>query len=135
MSEARTLNQLTIVLPVPEPATGGNNRGHWATVYRARESAKDDARIVTSSEIIENLERPIILPWSPVDIIIDWYGHNRPDRDNISSRCKAYVDGIVASGLIPDDSPDHVRSIQVRHVEIDRGDKRVEITVTEINTP
>lgn len=122
-----TTDSLTIELPVPDANTGGNARGHWAGIYKARKEAERDAWLATLVRNHSGYEL-----WTPVNIIIDWYGWNRADRDNILSRCKPSIDGIVAAGLIPDDSPQHVRSIQVRHVEIDRSDPRVVVTVERL---
>lgn len=127
-----TTDSLTITLPVPDSNTGGNARGHWSRVYKARKRVAKEAKQVCNSERVKAGVREET--WSPVNIIIDWYGWNHADRDNIASRCKPILDGIVHAGLIPDDGPQHVRSVQVRRVEVDRKDPRVEITVERLET-
>lgn len=124
-------DSIVFTLPVPDAKTGGNNRGHWAATHKARKRAALEAKQVCNSERVKAGVREET--WPLVTITVDWYGWNRPDRDNALSRCKPYIDGIVAAGLIPDDGPEHVRSVQVRRVEVDRRDPRVEITVERLD--
>lgn len=125
MTGAET-QRVTLVIPIPDSHTGGNARGHWATVYRARR----DTLVNAYYAVVQ--EGCLMALWSPVDIVIDWYGWNRVDRDNALSRVKPAIDGLVEAGLIPDDSPQHIQGITVRHVEIDRKEPRVELTITAI---
>lgn len=124
-SEARTM---TLLLPIPK-GTGGNERLHWAKRYKARSEAKGVAKMVAVSAMGRFGWEGF--PWSPVEIIIDWYGHNLPDPDNCISRLKPTIDGLVAAGVIPDDSAQHIRGLRVRRMEIDRKNPRVALTVRE----
>lgn len=116
---------MRLILPAPSAQSGGNSRGHWSRVHRERAAEKE----LAWGAALEDGWGGLML--SPVNITIHWYGWNKPDRDNILSRCKAYLDGLVLAGVIPDDGPDHVASITVGTVWIDRDYPHIEIEIEE----
>ena len=66
-----------------------------------------------------------------VDITITWYEPNlRRDPDNIMAGQKFILDGLVAGGVIKDDSQRYINSIS-HQFEVDRENPRVEINVEE----
>ncbi len=117
---------VTLTLPVPDGAIAGNNRGHWATTHRARTDAKNNAYYLAINDGHKDLHL------APVSITIDWHGWNKPDYDNAIARLKPAIDGLVLAGVIPDDSPEHVRQIAVRTIAIDRKSPRVTLTIQEL---
>lgn len=119
---------LIIEMPLPSPHSGGNKRGHWIHGYRTKRAEKQRMLLTLRTNDLENL----LL--TPVDITIDWYGWNKVDRDNALSRCKGYIDGLIQARLIPDDGPDHVHSLSVREVAIDRKNQRVLFTIQEASS-
>lgn len=67
-----------------------------------------------------------------VDITITWHEPNlRRDPDNITAGQKFILDGLVAGGVIKDDSQRYVNSIS-HQFEVDRENPRVEIEVQEV---
>ena len=67
-----------------------------------------------------------------VDITITWYEPNRRrDPDNVVGGTKFIMDGLVAGGVIKDDSQRYVNSITHRF-KVDRENPRVEIEVQEV---
>lgn len=132
MTSDETAREVTLVIPIPDRNTGGNARGHWSTIRTARIESQWYGFMAVLRAGYRDLN------WTPVEITIDWFGYgfhrgSLPDRDNIISRCKPVVDGIVAAGLIPDDSPEHVAAITVRMVTLDPDDPRVEIEVRRLD--
>ncbi len=66
-----------------------------------------------------------------VDITITWHEPNRRrDPDNVGGGTKFIMDGLVAGGVIKDDSQRYVNSI-LHNFEVDRENPRVEISVEE----
>lgn len=101
-------------LPTVSKAVGGNARGHWRTRHRNFQDAKNIAQVTIRNALNEHGFYGDI-HMSPVKVEVIWFYSNashRPDRDNMSSRIKPYIDGAVAAGLIPGDGPEHVVGIQ-----------------------
>src|SRR5690554_2752765 len=70
--------------------------------------------------------------YNRVDITITWHEPNlRRDPDNITAGQKFILDGLVAGGVIKDDSQRYVNSI-LHNFEVDRENPRVEIEVQEV---
>ena len=67
-----------------------------------------------------------------VDIAITWYEPNlRRDPDNITGGgTKFILDGLVAAGVIKDDSHRYINSISHRY-KLDRKEPRIEVIVKE----
>lgn len=51
-----------------------------------------------------------------------------PDADAIAITCKHIIDGIVDAGALPDDSPEHVRSVTYLH-PIKTGRRSIRIRI------
>lgn len=67
-----------------------------------------------------------------VDITITWHEPNRRrDIDNITGGTKFVMDGLVAGGVIKDDSQKYVNSITHRF-ELARDNPRIEVEIVEI---
>lgn len=70
---------------------------------------------------------------NPIEVTITWYAKDkRRDPDNVMAGQKFIFDGLVKSGIIPNDTWRYVKGI-THHFEIDRKNPRVEVQVTEIN--
>lgn len=68
---------------------------------------------------------------SPVRITVISYRKRLADPDGISA--KAAIDGIVAEGLLRDDSAKEVREVRYRQVKVGRGeDEKTEIVIEEV---
>lgn len=53
-------------------------------------------------------------------------------RRDLDNQATAILDGLVASGVILDDSCDMVQKLSVEYKGVDRDDPRAEITITEL---
>jgi hypothetical protein len=68
---------------------------------------------------------------SRVDIEIVSYRSRLADADGISA--KAAIDGIVAAGILRDDSAKEVREVRFRQIKVQNAsDEKTEIVITEI---
>ena len=107
---------------LPDPDLNPNKRLHHMQLYRAKRDAKDEAiaRIIQQG-------RPRT-PYEKAHITITWVAKDkrRRDPDNLFAAMKAYIDGLVAGGLIADDSAEAV-SYTLRY---ERGTK--DNTVIEV---
>jgi len=67
-----------------------------------------------------------------VALIITWYEPNRHrDPDNIMAGQKFILDGLVESGIIPNDNQKHIQGILHRFA-VDRKNPRVEVEIVDI---
>ncbi len=67
-----------------------------------------------------------------VDITITWHEPNRRrDPDNVVGGTKFVMDGLVAGGVIKDDSQRYVNSI-THQFEVDKENPRIEIEIEEV---
>lgn len=67
---------------------------------------------------------------TPVDIAVCSYRARQVDTDGISA--KAIIDGIVACGLLADDSPKYVASVTYSQEKVkNKSDEKTVVTITE----
>lgn len=123
---------ITISLPLPEHHSGGNDRVHFQQRAAIRKREKTAAQLVTGSEMVRlGIEQPL----GPVQLTYRWFFRGgRIDPDNIPSRCKAYVDGLVAAGLLTGDSYRWIRGLTVEIIS-DHADPRIELELRELAAP
>jgi len=84
---------------LPDSNLSPNKRLHYMELYRAKESAKLDTILLVLSQ-----GKPA-RPYEKAHITITWVAKDkrRRDTDNLFSSMKAYIDGLVAVGLLLDD--------------------------------
>lgn len=129
MSQARAaLQSVTILLPLPSPLIGGNSRGHWAKVWRAKRDAKTNAGWTLKGAL--RGARP---EWSePVVVRVNWY--DRPDRwpdlDNATARLKPILDAAQDVGLYLND-----RQIMDIDTTFHQGTGGIAVTFFRVNGP
>jgi Holliday junction resolvase RusA-like endonuclease len=89
---------------LPDPALSPNKRLHYMELYRAKDAAKQEAAALVLSQ-----GKPA-RPYETAHITITWIAKDkrRRDVDNLFASCKAYLDGLVAVGLLRDDDAMHV---------------------------
>jgi Holliday junction resolvase RusA-like endonuclease len=92
-----------------------NKRLHYMNLYRAKDAAKQEAAFLALEQ-----GRPA-QPYEKARLTITWIAKDkrRRDIDNLFAAMKPYIDGLVAVGLIADDSAMHV-TYTLRY---ERGDK------------
>ncbi len=120
-----------IILPLPAKvlspncavATPGGRFMKAAATKRFRKRTRESVE----DEWIESA------PWDKVHVKVNFFHRERRkrDQDNAMFSLKAMYDGIVDSGLVADDTPEHMQ----RHIpvlSIDRNFPRVEITIERL---
>ena len=89
---------------LPDPELNPNKRLHWSKIAEAKRVAKEEAMALVYQQ-----GKPTE-PYAKAHITITWISKNkrRRDVDNLFASMKPYIDGLVASGLLVDDSADVV---------------------------
>ena len=106
---------LTITIPnLPPSALSPNARVHWRVRAPIAAAAKEEAMVLCWGAMQDmrlemGIERWKEYPNYPLDGCVVRFRYGLPDKrrrdlDNLISASKAYLDGVVASGLIRDDS-------------------------------
>lgn len=126
------LESVTIVLPLPAKvlspncavATTGGRFAKAAATKRFRRMAK---------EAVE-AERIATAPWGKVLVEVSFfYANNRHrDQDNAMFSLKPVYDGIIDSGLIPNDTPEYMERAMPRLL-VDRNCPRIMLDITRIS--
>lgn len=94
------MRSLTIDLPWPVPALHSHNKGHWRSKVVEVRKLRDLAMFAVRQAC------PVALPrWelATIDYLFYCPDNRRRDQANLIQAMKPAVDGIVDSGLIPDD--------------------------------
>jgi len=89
---------------LPDRDLSPNKRLHHMALYQAKLLAKEEAYL----RVLEVGRPRTILPRAHITITWVAKDRRRRDIDNLFASMKAYIDGLVAAGLIADDSADHV---------------------------
>lgn len=113
---------LVVKIPIVSPLLSLNQRLHWAQRSAATRAIRDEVIWQVRHLGVGALEKPTVtLHLVPKD-------KRRRDVDNLVPTSKAAVDGLVAAGVLADDSPafvDHRMPV----IEVPDGDPRVWIEV------
>ena len=90
---------------LPDSDLSPNKRLHWSELYKAKRDAKDHAMALVYQQ-----GKPS-KPYARAHITITWVAKDkrRRDVDNLFSSMKGYLDGLVAAGVIIDDSAANVQ--------------------------
>ena len=107
---------------LPDSDLNPNRRLHYMNLYRAKAIAKDEAIALVLQQ-----GRPAT-PYEKAHITITWVAKDkrRRDIDNLFASMKAYIDGLVAAGLIADDSAKAV-SYTLRYERGERDNTVIEV--------
>lgn len=98
---------------------------HWKVGNKVK---KQETRRVADEALVQRL-KPVDLADYPVIITYRWYSKNaRMDIDNVSFSKKFINDGLVAAGIIEDDSRKYVRGF-IEEFHIDKENPRVEVMI------
>ena len=100
------MRSLAIELPLPDRTLSPNGYKHWRQVSAAKKKARAEAQAVCKSAM--NAAR-FAFPLGRCELRSVWYfggkgGYRPRDKGNAISSLKAYIDGCVDAGLLPDDS-------------------------------
>ena len=118
------MNSITITIPeLPSAALKSGFRGGWWKIRKAKSSQSELAYVYSLIAIREkNGKARIKLPLrkTEVDVVFVFASRRRRDIDNFTGMLKAFLDGIVKSGIIEDDCSEIVTSIKVKF-EVDKA--------------
>lgn len=109
------VNEWSVSLPAGLPLPTLNGRDHWAV--RARQT-KD---IRTAAALLARLSRVPSLERAHVVGVLHPHDRRRRDPHNWILSLKPAIDGIVDSGVLPDDDAEHLISVAMILGEPVRG--------------
>jgi len=118
-----------IVLPLPARVLSPNCPvGSIGGRFARASASKRYRRLSRDAVLAECIETA---PWKKVAVQAAFYhrAKRRRDQDNAMASLKAAYDGIVDTGLVPDDDYEHMRR-EAPTFEIDREHPRVVLTIT-----
>jgi len=104
------------------------NRGSWQRGSHQKKDYTKWCAIQIKSQI-----KYVEVKNKPINLCITWYEPNkRRDHDNILCGLKFILDGMVKSGLIPDDSQKYIGDI-TSHIEVDKIRPRIEVEIDGVD--
>jgi Holliday junction resolvase RusA-like endonuclease len=108
-----------------------NRKAHW----KAKREAFVTAKQLAWATALEAVMR--IPGWRPISSCVvqyTFYGpdHRLRDPDNYAAACKPYLDGLVAAGLLLDDSNRVIKNSSGRFGQPDDKGPRTEVEITEV---
>lgn len=105
-----------------------NARMHWSVRNRWTTAFKREAWALTLQAKI----KAKIKQWQKAKITVLFYTVQPKDLDNAYGSCKALIDGIVATGIIPDDKQEFL-DLQVKSFKVSkRAEQRTEIIIKKV---
>ena len=118
------------VTQLPPVSSSPNWRGNWRERYQAARSYRD----AVFCSCVDARNRAVAggrlaFVRAKLSLTFVFPEHRRRDRDNLLSRFKPGLDGIVASGLVVDDDAEH---LEISSVDIVVDPKRAPLTIIEI---
>ena len=116
---------MTITLPLPQKELSQNARVHWAVRHLATKNAR------AMAAMMGRLSRARFTERVRIQAVFYYKTKRRRDGPNLTGLCKAYLDGLVDAGVIPDDSTEWVEWMDPR-VEIHVLNPRLELHITPI---
>jgi len=122
--QVTTTQRLVIPDWLPEQLANSSH-GHWSTRQKKLQAAQT---MVWASAKHANL-RPVT-GRARVTVVLVFGSKRRRDTDNLYSRTKGVIDGLVKGGWLVDDDTDHL-DLQVR-AEVRPGVKATEITLEAV---
>ena len=108
---------------LPDPALNPNKRLHFYKVAAAKRNAKEEM----IARVIEQVKKPYTA-FKKAQVTITWVAkdNRRRDVDNLFASMKPYIDGMVAYGVLTDDSADLI-SYTLKYEKGDENDTIIEI--------
>lgn len=99
------------------------NRSHWSVGAKVK---KEETQLIAMQcGKLKKIEKPVI-------ITFNWLYSTNHDFDNIRSCCKVVLDGMVASGKLPDDSQKWVIGFGGDYfTKVDKGNEGVIVEIEE----
>lgn len=122
------MNQITITLPPPNSKLHAHAKGHWRSKAKATKALRNEACLLAIME-----QRGRRVKWKKAKVTYRFYFANRRRRDaaNAVQAMKPAIDGVVDSGLLPDDCWE-VLEIAGVECHVDRKNPRTELVFDEV---
>jgi hypothetical protein len=116
----------TLVIPLPLPHLNqiiAGAKRHWSGYARNKRRATERVMLLAFAARLQPIATPVTVTfsWHPPDRRVD------PDNQAAGGQ-KVILDGLVAAGVLPDDSLTWVRGIQHFFAAPDPDNPRVEVT-------
>lgn len=110
-----------IVLPLPSPALHAHAKGGWRSKTKPTAAAREEARLMA---LPHRSKAPQFAGGAVLSVDFYFANMRRRDLGNAFQSLKPAIDGIVDSGLLPDDN---WQVLEVGHIRgrLDRGNPRV----------
>lgn len=94
------------------------------------------AKAMEADMVDQFREQALIRGWEPnkdsiYHIAISIYAKDYTRRD-LDNQATSVLDGLVAAGVIPDDSTKYIRSLLIDYLGVDKNDPRAKITILEM---
>ena len=128
------MDSITITLPLPNKMLSPNHTvgsiGGRMAKAQAIKSYRQNAWLATLAHVAEGHVSP--MQSAQVTLTFHLPDQRRRDIGNLEASMKPAYDGLVDAGLIVDDDYLHLRHLPST-IEIDKGNPRVEITVTRVD--
>lgn len=124
-----------LIVRIPGRPPTANARRHWRSVARDNETWRGYATEAAATEV-RAWESTHGLRWRPLrhaDVLVTFGVHTRAvrDWDNLIGSIKPELDGLVAAGVLLDDSIRVIRTVSFR-VTFSPGDPYTEFEVMEV---
>jgi Holliday junction resolvase RusA-like endonuclease len=123
--------EITIILPLPNKVLQPNfTIGSFGGRMMKAAAAKKYRRLAREAIEAEQLET---LPWKKIFVQATFHykTRRRRDTDNAMGALKSAYDGIIESGLIPDDTPNYMKRKEP-DFKLDKEFPRVILTITRL---
>ncbi len=120
------MNQITLILPLPDKCLSPNARTHWAVKAGATKKHRGYAGLAAASWLGQELEHSP--EWKRAEISAIWFRRTRHrlDQDNATAWLKGYADGLQDAGVVKNDSG----FVWLPHeFRVDKADPRIELTI------
>lgn len=124
------VQSIVVTLPLPNPKLHAHNTGHW----RGKAKPTKELRALAKKRTLEAMKGKKVR-WQKAKVIYRFYfpTNARRDSGNALQSQKAAIDGVVDSGLIPDDSWQYLKVAGI-DCSIDRENPRTELVFTRVGT-
>jgi crossover junction endodeoxyribonuclease RusA len=100
-----TVTEWTFKLPLVKPLSLNDRQNYWVRSAAVKQ-LRDDVHRLCQAHKVPKCERiSVHLLWHPGPLV------RRRDPLNLVATLKAVEDGVVQAGVVPDDTPQYVKSV------------------------
>jgi len=120
--------KFTIILPLPSKVLSPNCAiGSIGGRFAKAAAAKRQRRLACEAILQAGVTT---IPWNRCSVVPRLYHstNRKRDTDNAMASLKSAYDGIVDAGVVPDDTPDHMRRMEPEFF-VDKHHQRLELEI------